>query len=100
MTYLSFGSKGENVRKLQTALNRAGSNLTIDGNFGCKTRQAVCNFQEDNGLKVDGIVGDDTWNALAPYLVDFTILRETLEDCLIAIEQLPEYKRIEAILYG
>lgn len=97
---LSFGSKGENVRKLQTALNRAGSNLKIDGHFGDKTRQAVCNFQEDHGLKMDGIVGDATWNALQPYLVDFAILREALEDCLTAIEQLPEYKRIEAILYG
>lgn len=100
MIMLSLGSKGENVRKLQTALNRAGSNLSVDGIFGDKTRQAVCNFQDDNGLKIDGIVGDDTWNALQPYLADFAILREALEDCLIAIEQLPEYKRIEAILYG
>ena len=97
---LSVGSKGEEVRKLQTALNRAGSNLTVDGVFGDKTKYAVCNFQEDHGLKVDGIVGLDTWGALQPYLVDFAILREALEDCLIAIEQLPEYKRIEAILYG
>lgn len=97
---LSYGSKGEKVRQLQTALNRAGSNLTVDGIYGDKTRQAVCNFQEEHGLKMDGIVGDATWDALQPYLADFAILREALEDCLIAIESLPEYKRIEAILYG
>lgn len=100
MPMFSYGSKGEEIRKLQTALNRAGSSLKIDGHFGTKTKQAVCNFQEDHGLKVDGIVGNDTWDALQPYLADFAILREALEDCLSAIEQLPEYKRIEAILYG
>lgn len=100
MGMLSKGSKGEEVRKLQTALNRAGSNLTIDGVYGSKTEQAVRNFQEDNGLKMDGICGNATWEALAPYMVDLSILRGAIEDCLIAVEQLPEYKRLEALLYG
>jgi len=35
-----------------------------DGVFGKKTDQAVRNFQEKNGLVVDGIVGPITWNKL------------------------------------
>ncbi|MDO9084707.1 MAG: peptidoglycan-binding protein [Anaerolineaceae bacterium] len=35
-----------------------------DGIFGKKTDQAVRNFQEKNGLVVDGIVGPITWNIL------------------------------------
>ena len=100
MAMLSQGSKGEEVRKLQTALNRAGSNLSVDGIYGEKTKQAVCNFQDDNGLKVDGICGAATWEALTPYMFDLSILREAIEDCLIAVEQLPEYNRLEALLYG
>jgi murein L,D-transpeptidase YcbB/YkuD len=34
------------------------------GIFGPKTDQAVREFQRDNGLQVDGIVGKNTWTAL------------------------------------
>ena len=36
----------------------------IDGVFGYKTREAVISFQTKNGLTVDGIIGQATWNAL------------------------------------
>lgn len=35
-----------------------------DGHFGTKTYVAVCQFQRDNGLDVDGIVGNNTWNKI------------------------------------
>jgi len=100
MTILSYGTKGDSVRKLQTALNRAGATLSVDGHFGYKTKQAVCNFQEDHGLRVDGLAGTQTMEALAPYMVDFTVITKAVEECLEAVENLPEYKRLEALLYG
>ena len=100
MSYLSKGSKGDNVRKLQTALNRAGANLTVDGSYGARTEQAVRNFQEDNGLTVDGLAGPATMRALEPYMVDFSVITKAVEECLVAVENLPEFKRLEALLYG
>jgi len=41
---------------------------SIDGIVGSKTHQAIRDFQQANGLKVDGIVGRHTWEKLAPYL--------------------------------
>lgn len=59
MTVLKKGSKGEDVKKLQTLLN-----LYPDGIFGPLTEEAVREFQKANGLTVDGIVGDNTWTRL------------------------------------
>lgn len=44
-----------------------GTNLPITGFFGDQTNAAVLNFQQAIGLQQDGIVGPDTWNALAQY---------------------------------
>ena len=49
------------VGVLQKLLNRGGARLTVDGNFGHKTWQAVADFQRPRGLKHDGIVGVETW---------------------------------------
>ena len=39
-------------------------NLIVDGIFGNLTDEAVREFQKFNGLKVDGIVGNNTWAKL------------------------------------
>jgi peptidoglycan hydrolase-like protein with peptidoglycan-binding domain len=44
--------------------NKFGHSVTVDGNFGPNTNLAVKDFQINNGLPVDGIVGPDTWKAL------------------------------------
>ena len=36
----------------------------LDGSFGSQTDKAVKEFQKDNGLEVDGIVGTKTWEKL------------------------------------
>ena len=63
---LKKGSSGEAVAELQTLLNGYGYGLTVDGKFGAKTEEAVKDFQKNNGLVADGIVGDATWSMLLP----------------------------------
>lgn len=36
----------------------------VDDDFGAKTEEVVCQFQRDNGLSVDGIIGHDTISLL------------------------------------
>jgi hypothetical protein len=59
------GATGERVKSIQYLLNRAGAGLSVDGNFGPATATAVRSFQSSHGLGADGIVGSQTWPALA-----------------------------------
>lgn len=62
---LSYGSRGDDVKRLQEALNKSGSyNLDVDGIYGQKTQDAVKQWQTANGINADGIAGDDTTNKL------------------------------------
>lgn len=61
---LKNGSSGASVKTLQSALNKFGYGLSVDGAFGPKTLAAVKAFQKSKGLAVDGIVGPKTWAAL------------------------------------
>ena len=62
---LQQGNKGNTVKTLQTKLKNWGYYKgSIDGIFGSQTREAVKYFQRKNGLKVDGIVGKRTAQAL------------------------------------
>ena len=51
-------------RVLQYRLNEHGASIDEDGDFGDATDAAVRQFQADNGLVVDSIVGSITWGAL------------------------------------
>ena len=60
-----MGSKGDDVRYLQTRLASYGYHVGgIDGIFGVNTCNAVIEFQSDHGLVADGIVGAKTWNKI------------------------------------
>lgn len=59
MTTLKKGSRGADVVTLQKKLN-----LQADGIFGPLTEEAVKEFQKENSLTVDGIVGTNTWAKL------------------------------------
>lgn len=56
---LRVGSRGEDVKKLQSKLG-----LGADGVFGKGTEEAVKSFQTKNGLNPDGLVGEQTWNRI------------------------------------
>lgn len=60
-TLYKIGSRGEMVKQIQKALH-----LLPDGIYGIMTRDAVAQFQIDNGLKADGIVGPATLAKLIP----------------------------------
>jgi peptidoglycan hydrolase-like protein with peptidoglycan-binding domain len=61
---LERGSEGRAVRMLQEALVEHDFEIDVDGDFGQATEEAVMEFQEENELEVDGIVGPNTWAAL------------------------------------
>lgn len=76
----AYGSNGDVVKEIQHALSKCGYNTKYEGggmNSGCAnnkdncdgkfrnhTRDAVKEFQRDNGLTVDGKVGYNTLKAL------------------------------------
>jgi hypothetical protein len=66
MKTLRINSKGTQVKVLQWLLNHTTDFTcgTIDGHFGTKTLTAVRQYQEANGLTVDGVVGKNTWTKL------------------------------------
>ena len=61
---LRVGSSSNFVYLLQLMLNQNGFNLTVDGQFGTNTLNAVTQFQQTNGLAADGVVGNNTWRTL------------------------------------
>lgn len=69
-TQVKNGSKGDDVKCLQTILKGLGLKgkdkkvLTIDGEFGTNTEYALRSFQETMQISVDGIAGPVTWSRL------------------------------------
>lgn len=61
---IKYGSSGSDVAALQKKLNENGYDLQVDGRFGSATRSAVKDYQKQQGLTVDGIVGSATWGSL------------------------------------
>lgn len=64
-TLSKYGSRGSEVREIQTKLKRWGYyNGNVDGIYGTQTQNAVKYFQRKNGLTVDGIAGPATLKAM------------------------------------
>ena len=68
MSILKRGMKGAPVKRLQEKLG-----IGADGDFGPGTEKAVRDFQQSNGLAVDGIAGPDTFTAMG--LQELVLLR-------------------------
>jgi zinc D-Ala-D-Ala carboxypeptidase len=58
------GDSGENVWTIQYMLRQRGYSLSADGQFGTGTDGVVKQFQAAKGLTSDGVVGNNTWEAL------------------------------------
>lgn len=66
-TILNMGDSGVAVKELQGKLIRLGYSCgesCDDGDFGDETFKAVCKFQEDHNLGVDGYAGNLTLTAI------------------------------------
>lgn len=68
---LRLGSRGDNVKIMQYYLDAirgyiypALGFLTVDGIFGSGTQATVRQYQSLKGLAADGVIGQNTWNAV------------------------------------
>ena len=61
---LGRGDAGPDVAELQRLLRLAGYAISVDGDFGPVTHNAVVAFQRARGLTVDGLAGEQTMAAL------------------------------------
>lgn len=82
-TPLRLGSSGQEVRTIQTQLNRISKDYplipkisNVDGVFGIETEDAVRKFQEIFNLTVDGIIGKATWYRIKSIFVAVARLAE------------------------
>ena len=68
MPLIKKGATGFAVVELQKRLNAASYEgktvLTVDGDFGTKTYNALRAYQKDRGLEVDGECGKNSWKSL------------------------------------
>lgn len=67
---LGLGLAGQDVKELQSILNRLGYGLKVDGIFGALTKNAVLAFQRNANIRIDGIVGKETLAALGKALTN------------------------------
>ncbi|MTH53518.1 hypothetical protein GKZ89_08815 [Bacillus mangrovi] len=61
---LRTGEAGLEVAFVQATLTQTGFETVSDGFFGPHTEQKVREFQAENGLAADGVVGIETWTKL------------------------------------
>jgi peptidoglycan hydrolase-like protein with peptidoglycan-binding domain len=66
---IKLGDTGDDVKRLQRVFVRTKELVPddFDGVFGSQTEKVVKDFQQSNGLVVDGVVGPITWSHLHPY---------------------------------
>lgn len=76
---LRRGSTGDGVRRLQSALNRNGYGLKVDGVYGDKTQRAVKDYQRSRNLPESGEVGEATWLDLRSGTVGLPVVTPTYE---------------------
>lgn len=67
LVLLTVGTRGDAVKKLQTALG-----IAADGQFGPGTAKAVTEYQEKHGLEADGMAGPVTLSKIEAFVGAFS----------------------------
>jgi len=83
MKLLKLGVTSDDVKKLQTVLNKLDNTVQVTGVFDAITDAAVKKFQQSAGLSADGAVGRKSWEAICkatgtPCPADFDVFFPTL----------------------
>ncbi|RKN39670.1 peptidoglycan-binding domain-containing protein [Micromonospora endolithica] len=75
---MSYGDRGDDVSQLQWTLNYCyGEGLSLDGDFGSRTKSALIRAQKREGIGADGIYGPQTAQALRFPWIPYGGCRET-----------------------
>ena len=82
---LKKGSRGNDVKTLQRILH-----LYEDGIFGAMTEEAVKEYQRQNGLIADGIVGDKTWAAMLAKSDSLIKSKRNIKEIIVHCTATPE----------
>ena len=93
---LSYGSSGSEVKKLQESLINAGYDLGsagADGIYGEKTQAAVKQYQQANGLAVDGIAGNNTLGKLYGTASTGSTQQQTTQQATSPTSTAPDYSK-------
>lgn len=86
MRVLRFGSRGSDVMEIQALLKKIGYNPgIIDGVFESQTLQAVMQFQRNNGLTPDGVIGANTYRVLERFRLGYDLYTIKPGDTLYTI---------------
>ena len=64
---IKMGAKGKAVSDIQKLLQKAGSTIKVNGEFGIGMLSAVKAFQKKNGLKVTGFIDKKTLDKLSTF---------------------------------
>lgn len=98
METVKYRSRGNDVLKLQEILRDKGYIIGVDGIFGTGTKAAVMQFQKNNYLIADGIVGAKTWAVLhsASSKVGFHILKKNTYTTIVKIP-IESIKKIDIV---
>ena len=76
---LKYGSEGIAVKNLQSFLNWYGCKLTVDGEFGSATEEAVRLFQKSEGISSDGIYGKNSYAKASAYKDSTTVNKQCID---------------------
>ena len=96
------GNAGPAVQTLQEQLNQLGMRdgkghaLVADGKFGANTGHAVEAFQKANGLKVDGVVGAQTRQALDSALQKHQ--QQSATSPAATLQQMPLFQKLKGCM--